>query len=299
MLALLLVRLAAAAGSQTLFDVDRGDATTTFDVAWEDAERQPHAVTFALPTAKVDADVEARTTLPRLELYRAMADAVTRWAKGLPSHTTVTARANAAGFSVSVRGPKKSAQQALEDANRIAHEAEQRWIAEQDATTLANGSLAYDHAVLAAKYAREVRPIADALRKGTTNARDYVERALGFVQSIPYEKRPSRDVDSGYRRPLGVVGRNQGDCDSKSVLFLALVRAAYSEIPLAFIYVPNHALVGLGLPPLDDDRSFAFDGGRYVYAEPVGPGLRPLGETRPEDRRAARKGEVRIVPPNG
>ena len=294
MLAIVLVGLAAAA--QTSFDVERQGTTTTFDVAWEDAGRRPRAASFALPTAKVDADVEARTTLPRVELYRAMADAVTRWAKGLPSHTKVTARATEAGFSVSVRGPKTSAQQALEDANRIAHAAEEKWIAEQDATTLENGSLAYDHAVLAAKYAREVRPIAEALREGTTDAREYVERALGFVQSIPYEKRPSRDVDSGYRRPLGVVGRNRGDCDSKSVLFLALVRAAYPEIPLAFIYVPNHALVGLGLPPLPDERSFAFEGVRYVYAEPVGPGLRPLGETRPEDRRAAKKGEVRIVP---
>jgi hypothetical protein len=293
---LLLTGLATAAGSQTLFDVDRHGASTTFEVAWVDANRQPNAVTFALPTKSIDADRNALTVLPRPDLYRSMADAVAHWSKGLPAGTTVVPKATEDEFSVSVRGPESKARAAFDEANQVALEAEAKWLAEHDATTLANGSIAFDHAPLAAKYASEVRPIAEALRRGTEDRRAYVEKALAFVQAIPYEPRASRDVDTGYRRPLGVIGHNKGDCDSKSVLFLALVRAVYPDVPLAFVYVPNHALVGLGLPPLEDDRSFVFDGVRYVYAEPVWPGLRPLGETRPEDRRAARKGEVRVVP---
>ncbi len=253
-------------------------------------------MTFALPTRSVEADRDALTILPRPDLYRAMAAAVGQWAKTLPSGTTVTAKASDEDFSLSARGPKESAQGAMDEASRVAQAAEVQWLADHDATTLENGSIAYDHAALAAKYASEVRPIAEALRKGTGDVRGYVERALAFVQAIPYEPRPSREIDAGYRRPLGVIARNEGDCDSKSVLFLALVRAAYPDVPLAFIYVPNHALVGVGLPERGDDRSFVVDGVQYLYAEPVGPGLRAFGQPTPEDHNAARKGEIRIVP---
>jgi hypothetical protein len=297
MLALLVfVGLAAGAGAQTLFDVDKKGATTTFDVAWVDARQQPNAVTFALPTKSIEADRAALTKLPRPELYRAMAGAVAQWSKSLPPGTKVVPTASDDEFSLSVQGPEASARKALEQAHRVALATEAKWLVDHDATTLANGAIAYDHAALAAKYAPEVRPIAEALRKGTEDARGYVERVLAFVQAIPYEPRPSRNVDAGYRRPLGVIARNQGDCDSKGVLFLALVRAVYPDVPLAFIYVPNHALVGVGLPERDGDRSFVVDGVRYVYAEPVGPGLRELGQPTPEDRNAAKKGEIRIVP---
>jgi hypothetical protein len=293
---LVLVGLALADGSQTLFEAHARGATTTFDVAWNDSHGDPQAVSFSLPTHEVAADRDALTRLPRRDLYGAMVVAVERWAKSLAPGTTVTASASEAGFSISARGPKESAKDALEQGNEIAEAAEKKWLVDHDATTLENGSIAFDHAGLAADYAREVRPIAQALRHGTSDGRAYVEKALAFVQSIPYEPRPRRDVDTGYRRPLGVIARNQGDCDSKSVLFLALVRAELPDVPLAFIYVPNHALVGVALPPLGGEAAFVVSGVRYLYAEPVGPGLRELGQPAPADKHAARKGEVRIVP---
>jgi hypothetical protein len=296
MLAYLLLPALAWAEAQTLFETRTRGGTTTFDVAWTDAARRPQAVTFALPKKDVERDKDALTEIPRPELYRAMAAAVESWAHSLPAGTTVTPNATNDEIAFRARGPKDQAQKALAEAHRVAQAAEQQWLADHDATTLSNGALAFDHAALAAEYAREVRPIADALRRKSDTPRAYVERALSFVQSIPYEARGSRSDDTGYRRPLGVLARNKGDCDSKSVLFLALVRAAYPEVPLAFLYIPNHALVGVGLPAHDGDDSFVVGDVRYLFAEPVGPGLRPFGQPAPDNREAVRSAEIRLVP---
>ena len=63
------------------------------------------------------------------------------------------------------------------------------------------------------------------------------------------------------------------------------------------VYVPGHALVGVGLPPLDGERTFEAAGKTFVYAEPVGPAALPLGQT--PNRKAAKKGQVRVVPAPG
>ena len=55
------------------------------------------------------------------------------------------------------------------------------------------------------------------------------------------------------------------------------------------IYVPEHALVGVGLPAEGDDRTFKADGLTYVYAEPVGPAAYPLGQTAPANKRAGKR----------
>jgi hypothetical protein len=123
-----------------------------------------------------------------------------------------------------------------------------------------------------------------------------VEKALSFVQSIPYEARKKKGGDPGYRRPLALLSRNRGDCDSKSVLFLAVVRAGLPDVALSVIYVPEHALTGVAMPAESGDRSFKADGIEFLYAEPVGPALHGLGEPADANKKAGKKGEVRIVP---
>ena len=122
-----------------------------------------------------------------------------------------------------------------------------------------------------------------------------VARALAFTQAIPYQK-GRRGADAGFQHPLALVARNKGDCDGKSALFLALVRAELPALPLAMVYVPGHALVGVGLPPKPGDRTFQHRGTEYVYAEPVGPAAHPLGSPAKANRRAGKRGVIRLVP---
>ena len=77
-----------------------------------------------------------------------------------------------------------------------------------------------DHARHVLEYAGELSPVVEAIGSPTMDPREFANLALSFVQTIPYEKR-ARIADL-YRRPLSLLGRNKGDCDSKTVLFLAL-----------------------------------------------------------------------------
>ena len=80
-----------------------------------------------------------------------------------------------------------------------------------------------------------------------------------------------------YRRPLSLLAKNKGDCDSKVVLFLAIVHKAYPEIPLAVLDVPGHAAAMIGMPPKGKEKAYRIDEQIWVPVEPVGPGLIPLG----------------------
>ena len=170
-----------------------------------------------------------------------------------------------------------------------------RWMVENEVFEFDKGMLSYDHARIAAARAKAVAPVAAALRKGTRSDREFVERTLRFTQSIPYQK-GKRGQDSGFQRPLALLARNKGDCDGKSALFLALIRAELPNVPLAMVYVPGHALVGVGIKPQKGDRTFRMDGRTYVMAEPSAPvhslsGRRPVQTAGPDA--AARSGPSR------
>ena len=143
-------------------------------------------------------------------------------------------------------------------------------------------------------YADDVAPVVTALGGPGTDPRTFADLALAFTQGIPYEKR-ARDR---YRRPLSLLGANAGDCDGKSTLFLTLMHAAWPDVALVMVYVPDHALVGLGLEPARGDDTFSRDGHTWVLAEPVGPRLATVGDASRASRKGTRwgRGEVRVVP---
>ena len=281
--------------SQTL-QVTEGPKVWTFAYTWRDGAGSKESTQFKLSAGPLQADLTEPTWLPRRELNTHMAKAVRAWAKTLPKHTKVKAEVGGGGLNLQVTGPRKSAKSALKEADQVADDAADVWLAANDFTTLKGGDVSFDHAKLADLYADDLAPIAAAFKAETRSQRAFIDRTLSFVQAIPYEARKKKGGDPGYRRPLALLKRNRGDCDSKAVLFLGILKAAYPNLDLAVVYVPGHALVGVGVEPEKGDRSFRSDGERYVYAEPVGPALHPLGEPAKENRRAACKGEVRPVP---
>ncbi len=103
---------------------------------------------------------------------------------------------------------------------------------------------------------------------------------LGFVQSIPYSTLESRVTSSGagYSVPTKVLWENQGDCDSKMTLTAAIMRAIMPRIDLVFVYLDNHAILGVGIEPQGDDHYIKVNGNNYVLADPTGPKLMNLGE---------------------
>lgn len=290
------VALGAPKTSQKSFDTEVRGAETTFDVSWKDASGTKQAVAFALPTAAVQADQEEVTWLQRKEMYQDVAREVRGFAKKQKKQGVDMKVKVERGVLITASGPRRETKAALKEAEVVRDAAMEDWLEAHFFTSLDNGDLSFDHARLAAEYADDLAPVAAALREGTTTDRAFVERTLSFVQSIPYEARKRNGGDPGYRRPIALLSRNRGDCDSKAVLFLALLEAELPRMEKAVIYVPGHALAAVGLEAEKGDKVRKIDGEKLIYAESVGPALHPLGTAAPENAKAAKKGEARRVP---
>jgi hypothetical protein len=284
----------AGPSAQSAFDVERENDVWAFDVRWRGARGGEQAVDFVLPAAAVDADREELTWFPRKEYNDFVVREVRSWAKTVKG-VEVTAEAKDGGVSIGARGPAKRAKAVLAKAAKVRDDASRSWLASHDFFTMTDGDVSFDHAKLVNTYAGDLEPVAQALQVGAEEPRAFAEKALSFVQAIPYEARKRNGKDPGYRRPLALLARNRGDCDSKAVLYLGLLRAEHPGVPLAVVYVPGHALVGVGVPAQPGDQTFEVAGKTFVMAEPVGPALMPLGETAKANRKAARRGQVRVV----
>ena len=185
------------------------------------------------------------------------------------------------------KAKQKQAQKALP---KVIEEARKTFF-RRNGWTLLDGKIIPNHAAHAAKYADDVVPVAKALGADKLSRRAFAEKAIGFVQAIPYDIRKD-GRDKGFRRPLGVLARNRGDCDSKATLYLALLKAAHPDLESGFVYIKGHAYVGLGLTPKKGDMVFEANGAKWVIAEPVGPALMPVGQAGKKSEKKAKKGKI-------
>lgn len=285
-----------AAADQTRYSVDRGRSVWHFDVGWTDADGQQHAANFALPARTVEQDLDEPLKYHPNKAAKYVARAVNEWA-GTQRGVKLKASVNGEG-GVDITGTAKDGDrlaQAMEEAAEVRDQATARYLAERGFVEL-DGKILPDHARHVAEYADDLAPLVKALGGPGEDPRAFAELALSYVQSIPYEQRAK--ISDRYRRPLSLLGRNRGDCDSKAVLFLALMRQAWPEVPAAVVYVRGHAYAALGLEAARGDRTFREGGIQWVAVEPVGPAVVHVGELgRPSVRRSRfGRREVLIIP---
>lgn len=128
------------------------------------------------------------------------------------------------------------------------------------------------------------------------NIRAVTDLVLSFVQSIPYSPLESRltSSGSGFNPPAKLLWENQGDCDSKMTLTATLLRALMPRIPLAFIYIDNHAFIGINTASKPGEITVTHQGLEYVLGEPTGPALYSLGSLAPESELAITQGRYVI-----
>lgn len=131
-----------------------------------------------------------------------------------------------------------------------------------------------------------------------SDAREYLNLLLGWVQNIPYDPILNRKESngSGFAPPTQLLTENKGDCDSKSVLTAAITRAFLPDTPMALILLPEHALLGIALTPRSDEKTLIANGETYVLLEPTGPGLFKVGEVADSTALALAQGRYTIEP---
>ena len=96
-----------------------------------------------------------------------------------------------------------------------------------------------------------------------------------------------------YRRPLSLLGRNRGDCDSKVVLYLSLMKAAYPRLDSGIVQIKGHAYGALDIS--GDGRTIKVGKERWLVVEPVGPAVVPMGVLGGRSKRKSRLGRYEVL----
>ncbi|WP_224247361.1 hypothetical protein [Hyalangium gracile] len=96
------------------------------------------------------------------------------------------------------------------------------------------------------------------------SAAQAAELIIGFVQRIKYEL-PELEVPFGVTPPALVPARNSGDCDSKALLAVMLLRQVGIDAVVLFSDPLAHAAVGIGLP--GSGTTLRHGGRSWRYAE--------------------------------
>lgn len=288
-LALALSLSLPAAAEQTAATIDKGSPRWSFDIRWNDADGEGHRARFELPKRHVRADLEEPLRFEKQEALRYVAGEIRSWAEGRRG-PKITVSVSGGSVQVSAKGKSRDKiNAALAEAAEVREQALERYLDEHGFVSV-DDVITPDHLRHVSDYADDLAPLVTALGGPGEDPRAFAELALGFVQSIPYEQ-ASKQRDR-YRRPLSVLGRNKGDCDSKSTLFLALMHQAWPDLPLAMVYIPGHAFAALGIEPQKGDAKLREDGETWLLVEPVGPRLNRAGEVSRRSRRKARWGRA-------
>ncbi|ATC93677.1 hypothetical protein [Pseudoalteromonas tunicata] len=262
-----------------------------YNYRWQDANDQPQSLSFELDSNVINnANRRFKRYEPNLVLnsvYQALLDKASTYN---PREVKIKFKKNhnKLSYSITTKKPEltrevrlalsnteKNAQQALlKDLSYIAFNSP--WYGK---------SIKVDHVQFAAEAIEQITPIADAIKSQLQyhRPRDVINFTLNWVQSIPYQALEDRKTSngSGFNPPLKVISENSGDCDSKMVLLGAILKNIYPRLSIAFIYLPEHALIGFQLPKLKSDEFTDIEGLHYLLAEPVGPALIPLAEIAP------------------
>ncbi|NPC46729.1 hypothetical protein D7X99_13495 [Corallococcus sp. AB032C] len=118
---------------------------------------------------------------------------------------------------------------------------------------------------------------ATSIRERDLDAAQATELILGFVRRIRYEL--PGDEPFGIVPPGLVPAQDRGDCDSKAVLALMLLRQVGVDAVMLYSDALAHAAIGVGLP--GTGTRIPFGGRGYQYAELTAEGW-PLGMIPPQ-----------------
>lgn len=163
-------------------------------------------------------------------------------------------------------------------------------------------SIQPDHPAIALRYTAAMGPVARAIQAQVPGAaespRNFINAALNWLQTIPYDTLQNRATSNGagFQTPYGLMLGNLGDCDTKATALAALIHAAYPTIPLSIIYVPEHAFLGVGLPQEGRDYALRTEYGTYVLADATGPARTPLGYIDEPTRAKIRANKTDLLP---
>lgn len=143
-----------------------------------------------------------------------------------------------------------------------------------------------DHPAHYRQAQQDLIPVAEAFVTlyGNKNIRQVAAGVTSWVEQIPYQNLEDRRTSPGvgFSAPVEVIFQNQGDCDSKAVLWAAIMRQIFPKLPLAMVYFDDHAMVGARIPPIRDEVAIPHNTFNLLLVDATGPAQAKIGYPNPE-----------------
>jgi hypothetical protein len=287
-LALILFSYSELLSAQQLhFAKENTSQNTEFNYSWryQDAE---YTLSFALNTAALFSMPPSPPAYSAKVFQENVYVQVLKAAKHIdPKAAKIDVKKNHSGLSFNVSSRTPNYAQKVLDELKQAHDIAQNeywsenYFVKYHSPTGAS-SIRHDHAKYTKKSSEALLPIVDAIKKMQLNPldhREFISIALGWIQSIPYNPLEDRlsSNGAGFISPRDLLLQNQGDCDSKSTLLSALLKAFDSNLDVHMVYLPEHALLAVNMRDIEGEMTINYKGSTYVLIEPTGPAQFSIG----------------------
>ena len=278
-----------AGAQQISFTHSRDEGQQLFQYEWLDASQQPQTLSFSLDSAALAEAPSEPIRYTQARVQRFIYVELMKAAKQIdPKQARVRIDQQPRGVEIAVRSTSRELNQQLTDELKDTKEAAfdeflKRHYYTRYTTVFNEKAVKPDHARYVEAYTKPLVPLSQAIYEQVqqqSDARLYFNLLLSWVQSIPYDTLEDRSEHSGagFNPPARLLRSNLGDCDSKSVLAAAIIRAFLPDTPLVMVLLPEHALLGIALTPKKDEQTLEYQDKTYILFEPTGPALLPFGE---------------------
>ena len=279
----------AAVAQQTAFNRQENGESVTLDYQWTDQFDRQHQMSLSLSKESLNQSFNNNKHFSPKVAQRYVFLALKKAAmKVNPKEARV--QLNMVGQNINVKVSSRSDNEIRKWQDKMALEQEsafddyltQNYYTRYQAP-FGQKAIKPDHIRFANESVEGLMPVAQALYAlipPESSVREYVNLVLSWVQSIPYNTLENRLTSngSGYSPPMKVISDNRGDCDSKSVLTAALLKALVPDIDLNMVFLNNHALLAAKLPHREGEQNITIGRSDFLLLEPTGPALLLAGQ---------------------
>lgn len=294
--------LLQSASANQQFNRQQVGETIEFSYEWQDQNRQPQTLAFALNQTDIASLPTTQRNYQPAVAQRHVVVSLFHHARTFdPKEVRIDIRPNGEliDIEVSSRFPEKIAEyrtQMREREQQAYDEYLYKNYYERYKTQMNEKAIKPDHLRYVDESTRALIPLSQALYEkldASSDAREYINLMLTWIQSIPYSTLTDRVATngSGFLPPISLLNQNKGDCDSKTVLAAAIIRAFLPNVPMRMVFLPNHALLAVSLTSQGQDQTINVDGSNYILMEPTGPSKLMLGQAGDESMLAISRGQ--------
>lgn len=302
--------LSAAQAEQTAYQrVSRPDGTH-YTFSWQDHDNDPRNINFLLTNENSQSLADQQVNYNPKQALRAVKIELLKVARDIDPRVarfSFINRHDSLEFTLTGKNQKQLDELTLElqETQDVAFDnyLSERYF-QRYTTPLLRNAIKPDHIRYIEESTLALIPLAQSLYdivSEQSNARSYLNLLLSWAQSIPYDELTNRisSNGSGFSPPLAVLDQNLGDCDSKSVLTAALVRAFLPNNGMRLVLLRDHALLAIAMTPLTKDTTMIIEGMPFILLDPTGPALMKLGEVSPSTKQAiaSKQYTLEVIPP--